>query len=156
MRLESIKRVTRTPTDELAQEAAAFAGDTTDRVQCPRCRVRMRKEELDVPGTGLHTDVCDSCRLVWFDGGELALLQLAYEQSAEFHNVDELRQRMRELEASPERKAAFEAALAKLPESQFTLESAFSEGGALLLGALIHAGTRQRRSSPLDWLVDDD
>jgi len=154
-RLEPIKRLQRTTEAELKQEANAFSGDSTERIRCPRCNVYMRKEALDVPLIeGLHQDVCDHCQVVWFDGGELAMVQLVYEQTGEFRNVDELRQRMRELEADPERKAAFERTLAELPDSTFTLENAMGEGGALFLG-LLGGLARPRRQHMLDWLADD-
>ncbi len=155
MRLEPIKRLQRATEEELTQEAATFSGDSTERIRCPRCNVYMRKEALDVPLIdGLHQDVCDHCDLIWFDGGELAIVQLAYEQTGAFQNVDELRQRMRELESQPERKAAFERALSELPESTFTVENVLSEGGALFLG-LLGGMARPRRRHMLDWLADD-
>jgi len=144
-RLEPIKRLQKAPEEQLQQEAATFSADSQERLRCPRCNVRMRKEALDVPIVGLHQDVCDNCKLIWFDGGELALVQLVYEQTGAFANVDELRQRMRELEASPERKAAFERALSELPESQLTVESVLSEGGMLLLNSLAGMGRGHRR-----------
>ena len=45
-----------------------------------RCRRRM--EKLKTRWTiGFSLDECDSCNLLWFDGGELALMQLQYEGS---------------------------------------------------------------------------
>ena len=141
-RLESIKRASHKSPEELKREAAGFAGDTVAAVRCPRCRAEMRKEPLDVAVVALHMDVCGSCRLAWLDGGELAVLQLAHEASQKSMNAAELRQRMRELEASPERKAQFEAALAKLPDAGTPVEEALGEGAGMLVWALLGGVSR--------------
>ena len=77
----------------------------------------MQKRPLSVPGFSLAMDFCRGCSLVWLDGGELALAQLAYQATPAFREKEEMQRRAAELDADPERKAAFDEAVAKLPEA---------------------------------------
>ena len=127
--------------DELRAEASAdFRASSSATLKCPRCHMPMRKQAADLPVLDLQTDICRSCQLVWLDGGELALLQLGYQVKSRFIDAQEFRRRMRELEASPERKARFEEDLAKLPEAKDPLEQALGEAGEELLAALLRSG----------------
>jgi hypothetical protein len=84
-------------------------------------------------------DICKSCSLAWFDGGELALMQLAYQSQGKFKNSKDLQRRLAELEADPERKALFEAKLAKMPRHEGPFEEAFDElFTAVLLASTFH------------------
>ena len=124
-RLESIKRVDRKTWDELEAEAASdFKGSSAGVLQCPACLLPMRKRSADLPALTLHTDVCLPCALVWLDGGELALIQLAYQSTDQFMDAQEHRRRMQELDACPERKARFEKDLAGLPGGEHWFEGA--------------------------------
>lgn len=117
-RLDSIKRVGEKSPDDLRGEATAeFKGANPDRVKCPRCRALMRKEAIRPPVVELKLDACESCKHLWLDGGVLALLQLIYQAGPKFAHAQEMKRRMAELEASPERKAEFEEQLANLPLS---------------------------------------
>jgi Zn-finger nucleic acid-binding protein len=40
-------------------------------LECPRCWVEMKKEEVDVLGPNVIIDVCPKCQGVWFDNNEL-------------------------------------------------------------------------------------
>jgi len=136
-RMEGIQRTRRRSTDELEQEAVAEnRGDSEQKIRCPRCRKKMRKEFLKEPAS-FHTDTCVNCQLIWFDGGELARLQLRHEIRPQAREAAELERRHREM--SPERRAEFERNLAKLPEPESPLEAGFKE-------AVIEALFRSRRS----------
>jgi Zn-finger nucleic acid-binding protein len=116
-RLEPIKRITAKSQQELKDEAAAdFKGDNTGKVKCSRCHAPMSKQDIRLPGLNLQIDVCRACSLIWLDGGELALAQLGHEAKGVFANAQELKRRMDEMEASPERKARFEEILARMPK----------------------------------------
>ena len=80
----------------------------------------MRKKAADLPLLNIDLDICPGCSLAWLDGGELALLQLVYEASTKFLNAKELKKRLQELDASPKRKAEYEARLSKLSRAGFT------------------------------------
>jgi Zn-finger nucleic acid-binding protein len=124
-RLESIKRITRKSLNELKAEASAeFRGSNPGCVRCPYCHMRMSKQPIKLPVLALQMDVCCACSIVWFDGGELALAQLGYEATPGFADAQEMKRRMAELQASPDRKAAFEKNLAKLPEPRGLVEEA--------------------------------
>ena len=114
---ESIRSVCEKTLVELETEAqAGFQGDNPDPIRCPRCHLATVKRPLPVPGfDGLHLDFCRGCSLVWFDGGELALAQLAYQATPAFREKQEMKRRAAERDADPERKAAFDEAIAKLP-----------------------------------------
>jgi len=60
------------------------ASDTHERLRCPSCLVEvMNKERVRVTADdSFHLDVCRKCDRVWLDGGELARLQIKFEQSA--------------------------------------------------------------------------
>lgn len=116
-RIAGIQRQQRTPTHELLREIE-FHGqpDSSERLRCPRCRAMMNKQIAR--GCGFHLDHCRHCRLTWFDGGELAQIQLAYEQSATGRDREEMRRRLAEM--SPERRAELQRHLEKLPSSPQT------------------------------------
>ncbi len=116
-RYQAIQSIPGKTLAELEAEAqAGFQGDNPQPIRCPRCHGAMDKRPLPVPGFDhLHFDLCRGCSLVWLDGGELALAQLAYQATPAFREKQEMKRRAAEREADPARKAAFEAALAKLP-----------------------------------------
>ena len=117
-RYEAIRRIPHKTLAELEAEAQeGFAGDNPAPIRCPRCHVTMFKKPIAVPGFSLNTDVCRDCALVWLDGGELALAQLAYQATPAFRDVQEMKRRAEALDADPERKAAYDEAVAKLPEA---------------------------------------
>jgi Zn-finger nucleic acid-binding protein len=88
------------------------AEDTRTSVPCPSCSHAMYKHSINRPHR-FSIDRCDKCHLVWLDGGELAKLQLAFEDSGAGEEASELKRRWDEM--SPERRAEFERNLAKLP-----------------------------------------
>ncbi len=88
----------------------------------------MVKRPLPVPGfENLHIDLCRNCSFVWLDGGELALAQLAYQATPGFRDKQEMKRRAAERDADPARKAAFDEAVAKLPDPPGVFERAFRE-----------------------------
>jgi len=118
-RLEAIQRIPEKSLAELEAEAqAGFQGDNAQGLRCPRCHRAMDKRPLAVPGFHLHVDVCRDCALAWLDGGELAMAQLAHQGSPKFRDTREQMRRAAARDADPARKAAFEAAVAKLPETR--------------------------------------
>jgi len=131
-RLESIKRIDRKTETELQNEAdSMFKASSAESLRCPKCLLPMRKQMTKPPLWEIEMDVCRSCSLVWLDGGELALLQLAHQTQSGFIDAQDLKQRMQTLEASPERKARFEENLAKLPKHKGAFAAAFGEIGEM-------------------------
>ncbi len=115
-RYQAIRSLPRKTLPELEAEAReAFSADTPGPLRCPRCHGWMRKQPLNVPGFDLHMDLCKGCALAWFDGGELALAQLGHQATPGFRDNQEFQLRAAALDTSPERKAAFEKAVAQLP-----------------------------------------
>ena len=136
--VEIIKRVARNSQDTLKAEATAgFHGNNTGRIKCPRCHMSMRKQTVRMPVFALEIDVCTPCALAWFDGGELALVQLDHEARIGFADAQELKRRMEALEACPERKAAFEKNLADLPDTPNPVEAALEEVAQEALEAIL-------------------
>ena len=139
-KMKSIERVDHKTREQLKSEASAeFSGSSSQRLRCPRCRLPMHKQVINLPVIDLQYDICTGCSLVWLDGGELALVQLAYQSGSGFLNAQELKRRMQELEASPERKAIFKANLANLPETKHPVEEVLGEALGGVLQALIIA-----------------
>ena len=141
-RFDAIRRIPGKTLAELEAEAqAGFAGDHPGPVRCPACRITMTPRPLAVPGFHLRLDLCRACALVWLDGGELALAQLAYQASPQFRDTQELKRRAEALEADPARKAAFDEALAKLPEARDPFREGLGEAFRdALFRALFHPG----------------
>jgi Zn-finger nucleic acid-binding protein len=122
----SIKNRQEKSADELVVEAAAAVEKRlATGLACPRCRRRMTVELAPGP-IDFHLDECRECSLVWFDGGELAHVQMHYEQSDGGRDAAELRARFHNMSA--ERREEFERNLAELPEGDASLASAFGEG----------------------------
>jgi len=90
----------------------------------------MTKRFLADPAL-FHLDTCRRCEPVWFDGGELARLQLSYQISPQGKDAAELQRRWREM--PPERREEFEQNLARLPVEEAAPFSAFEEA---LAGAM--------------------
>lgn len=127
-RYDALRRIPRKTIVELEAEAqTGFSGDTAAAIRCPRCHAAMSKRPLSVPAFALHVDVCVECALVWFDGGELALAQLAHQASPAFREVQEQKRRAEALAADPARQAAFDEAVAKLPEPQNPVRAGLTE-----------------------------
>ncbi len=136
-RMGSIQKKQDKSIEHLKQETLAEAGeDTKDRIPCPRCRIRMKKEFLKEPAA-FHIDTCKACQLVWFDGGELARLQLSHEISDRGQEAAEMKRRHDEM--TPQRREQFERDLANLPEPKSPVFEGFLE--ALRYGPL---GRRRR------------
>ena len=127
-RFEAIKRLEGKSLDELKDEVdSSLHEDCASHVKCPRCYRRMDKQTVDLPLVDFQTDLWRTWQLVWLDGGELALVQLAYQIRNNFIDAQELKRRMNELEATPDRKAQFEQNLANLPKAQNPLVEALEE-----------------------------
>jgi hypothetical protein len=73
----------RAPDEQLEREARAETEpDSAEFLPCPRCRDEMVKEVIHGPKV-FTVDACKDCRLLWFDGGELPRMRMAYEDSLE-------------------------------------------------------------------------
>ena len=117
-RIEGIKRTRDRPSTELMQEAEAEAAqDSEERLRCPDCKARMRKKSLPQPAQ-FKLDVCEACELVWFDGGELAAIQLYYENSAKGRQQAQYQKRMASL--TPSDQDRLQKQIDKLPEKDDT------------------------------------
>ena len=138
-RVEGVKRARKRTAEQLKRDVAAEAGsDTEETIRCPRCRRKMRKRFLKEPAA-LHLDVCPECEHVWFDGGELARMQLTHEISAQGRDAAEHRRRIEEM--TPEAKAEFQRNLSKLKKDDWSLLSVLRE---TVVEALMGLGTRPR------------
>jgi len=125
-RVEAVKIRREKSTEELKKEVASEGRpDTSERIRCPYCRRKMHKEYVKKPAD-FNMDVCPDCDIVWFDGGELARLQLAYENSPKGIDAERSRRRMAEM-TLPEWEE-FERNLAKLPAGNMSIASIFAEG----------------------------
>ncbi|MEE3369688.1 MAG: zf-TFIIB domain-containing protein [Planctomycetota bacterium] len=97
--------------------------DTTDLIRCPRCHgQRMNKEKVQFdlrPDESFQLDICRQCQVIWFDGGELAKLQLDYESSIKA--IDQLERQQLAQSLSGERKEQLEQRIAALPMASNSL-----------------------------------
>ena len=73
-------------------------------------------------------DTCRNCGAFWFDAGELAMVQQAYEAGPRRKQAEIMKQRYAEMEASPERRARFEKNLAAMPKGPDGLIGAIGQG----------------------------
>ncbi len=130
-RVTDIQRRNTTPTADLVATADVKSEhDSLGKLKCPRCRRDMEKE-LHESQPPFHIDKCSDCDFVWFDVGELERTQLEYEVSP--HGMEAARMRERHENMSEEQKEVFAENLAKLPEGDASLVSAFGKG---LIGTL--------------------
>ena len=139
-RAHTIKRRAERETNQLQAEVLEEEQpDSREPLACPRCRRPMDKEVVRL-GADFHLDVCDECRFIWFDGGELALWQLAHENTEQGREAAEIQRRHRDMtEAERE---SLQAAVNRLPDSKSLLATLF-EG--------IVSGCRRRRwRTPFD------
>lgn len=107
---------------EIAKEATQ---DSLDVIRCPRCRKKMKKEQIGNDQAAIHflIDNCDDCKSVWFDGGELAKAQVKYEESAQA--LEEFRRRLALTGRSPEQKATLTKNIKQLGDSLSAVPIAF-------------------------------
>ena len=115
-----IKSSRKRSAESLEQDAGRqTVDDGLETVRCPKClAAKMNKERIDLQQLGddpFFIDVCKKCRLIWFNGGELAKLQLDYELSDKA--IQELEWRIQAASRTPEEKAEFERTLANLPHA---------------------------------------
>jgi len=120
-RAEKIQKRVNKDVERLVKESElSDAKDTPDKIRCPACRDRMDKnliEDLD-----FHVDECGNCDKVWFDGGELAQLQLAFENKPQREEVNRMRERIQNM--TDEERAEYEARIANLKDLGTPIEQA--------------------------------
>jgi Zn-finger nucleic acid-binding protein len=137
-RLKGIERNVQTPEEKLIEEAREeYHEDSRKRIECPKCKGYMKKTRTPPPAEIL-IDTCERCRLVWLDGGELAILQLQYEMSRKGEEEEELRKRVTEMRGR--RRKDFEENLEKLREGSGDFVELF--GDALIEGTVFRRWSR--------------
>ena len=101
--------------------------DAQSIIRCPKCRGRnMSKERIPVEtDNDFYLDVCRNCNVVWFDGGELARLQIQYESSTKALEAFAFQQKAQH--RTKEQEEEFQQNLAALPKAEHWLISAFYE-----------------------------
>ena len=110
-----------------AEVAAQSHPDAQSNIRCPKCRGRqMSKERVPVDTDNeFFLDVCRDCNVVWFDGGELARLQIQYESSMKAIEAYAFQQKAQK--RTEEQEEEFQRNLAALPKRNNWLESLFQE-----------------------------
>jgi Zn-finger nucleic acid-binding protein len=86
------KRINKDLGDLKNEIQLATDNDLMDAIRCPRCKARMKK--LLPKDLGFHIDECKNCDFTWFDGGELAKVQLAFEAKAQTQELNQMRNRL--------------------------------------------------------------
>lgn len=86
------KRVNKDIEALFEEVANSSAVDIEHVIRCPACRDRMKK--VSIKTLGFHVDDCNQCGLSWFDGGELAALQLAFENREQTVELKQMRERI--------------------------------------------------------------
>ena len=117
-RMAQIQSNRETSSEQLEHHAEKQAtADSTGLIRCPRCRVqRMNKEKIQFdqrPEESFQLDVCRKCQMIWFDGGELAKLQLDYESSIKA--IDQMERQQLAQSLSEDRKEQLEERIAAMP-----------------------------------------
>lgn len=86
-RLEFIVTRHELKTDELEEQLETqSAQDVDEPIRCPRCVARkMQKQMIHRDSEdSFKIDQCEECHIIWLDGGEIARLQLRFEEIQEF------------------------------------------------------------------------
>ena len=128
--------------------------NTTTAISCPRCHLEMDKIQECFPEIDIDVmvDYCESCKLLWLDGGEIVLLQQGYEASDEAEIRREGLLQVEEFKNNPERQQAFKDNLAKAKNPMNPVVSGMQDGVKqaatdAILG--LHHRRRHSSSSPL-------
>ncbi len=137
-RLKLIKGAREQKPEALRSEAQTErAPDTQERIRCPHCRVEaMRKERVRVGGDEeFHLDVCRKCDRVWLDGGELARLQMKFEQSAKALEAFARQERLQTFD--DQQRTELEERIDKLREQPELFGASLTEVGFGVAGLLL-------------------
>jgi Zn-finger nucleic acid-binding protein len=114
-------------------------GDSTEDVRCPKCLARdMKKQRVPAGDESFHVDVCEKCGVVWFEGGELARMQLQYEASAKGVESLARQQRAAGLDAGDNE---FQRNLAALPRNSNPFVQALKEAWLLVATVVLLVGS---------------
>ena len=120
-RAEKIERRVNKDTAQLNQELMESSGnDHRDSMKCPSCRAEMRKRrasQLD-----FFVDDCRQCGMSWFDGGELAALQLSFENDHQVVELNRMRERLKNM--TDDERSEYEASIARLKDLGSPMEQA--------------------------------
>lgn len=120
-RAEKIKRRVNKDVKELMKEVMAVEPkDGLEEIRCPACRDKMDKRL--VKKLGIHVDDCDQCGMAWFDPGELAEVQLAFEARSQTAELNEFRDRLENM--TDEERAEYEQRIAMLRDLGTPMEQA--------------------------------
>ncbi len=110
-RAAKIERRINKDLQQLAREHAANkTDDTRVAIRCPNCRSKMEKRAVEE--LSLQIDDCRNCGRSWFDGGELAALQLLFEQDPQTQELNQMRARLEAM--SPAEREEYESRISKL------------------------------------------
>ncbi len=144
--VEGIKRTRQVDSAELVAEAQTFESSTQGDVTCPAC-FRMMEKCTTLGFPKVEFDCCDGCTSIWFDPGELAMLQLTYEASSKGLAQTDMRARAEDFENSPERKRRFEENLAKCSNESYSAMEAVTGGifDGIIAGIFSAGGVRRWR-----------
>ena len=143
-RLKLIKSTREMGPEALHEEVRTEqAPDSRDQLRCPKCLAEvMRKERVRVSDEqSFHLDVCRKCDNVWLDGGELARLQIKFEQSAKALDAFAHQERIESL--SGDERTELEERIDKLEESPGVFGASMADlgllatVGAFLLGTVL-------------------
>lgn len=120
-RADRIEKRVNKDVELLAKEAEGIKeNDTVGQIRCPACRDRMKK--VLVEDLGFHVDECNNCERAWFDRGELACLQLAFENKPKTVELNQMRERIKNMTA--EERAEYENRIANLKDLGTPMEQA--------------------------------
>jgi len=81
-----VDRIKRTREQKWSEErrkqvrAEVLKHDSMQTVRCPKCFTKMNKIRVTTGAASFHLDRCPSCDAWWFDGSELELMQIQYEE----------------------------------------------------------------------------
>ncbi len=117
------RRVNKNVAQLVREIATTTAGDTQETVRCPRCRAEMAKRPIRQ--LGLSVDDCQQCGMSWFDGGELAALQLLFESKPQTVELNRMRERLEQM--TEEERLEYEANIRRLTDLGSPVGQAFRE-----------------------------
>jgi Zn-finger nucleic acid-binding protein len=116
-RLASLKSQRNLSIDQLKKEVIEEnRPNSEETLRCPRCRAKMKKRMLPPPAS-VEYDLCNSCKFVWLDGGEMARIQLAHEVSGKGRNAAKMQDNF--WSRTEEEHKEIQEQIDKLPEKHF-------------------------------------
>ena len=116
-RMKNIQTRRTKDNQDLVKEYVEAAEDTLANIDCPECYRTMWKHKRKLGSQYFYMDTCKKCDVFWLDKGEIAKVQIAYQQSVSGMEANQFQERWRNL--SDESRAEINQRISELGQPSF-------------------------------------